>query len=99
MPDGDDAAALHHRDPVGVAHRREPMRDDQHGAPGHQPLERELHHALALGVERARRLVEQQDRAVGEDRARDREPLPLPAGQPHAALAEIAVVALRQLAR
>ena len=60
------------------------------GAPRHQPLERELHHPLALGVERARRLVEQQDRAVGEDRARDREPLPLPAGQPHAALAEVA---------
>ena len=93
VPGGDDAPALHHGDPVGVAHRREPMRDDQHGAPRHQPLERELHHALALGIERARRLVEQQDRAIGEDRARDRQPLPLPAGQPHAALAELARVA------
>ena len=94
---GDDAAAFHHGDPVRVPDGREPMRDDQHGAPGHQPLERELDHALALGVERARRLVQQQDRTIGEDRARDREPLPLPAGQAHAALAEIAGVPLRQL--
>ncbi len=84
----DDAAALHHRDAVGVAHRREAVRDDQHRAARHQPLERALHDPLAFGIERARRFVEQQDRAIGEDRARDREPLPLPAGKPHAALAE-----------
>ena len=93
------APALHHRDPVGVAHRRQPVRDDQHGAPRHQALERQLHHALALGVERARRLVEQQDRPIGEDRARDREALPLAAGQAHAALAEIAREALAAAAR
>ena len=40
-------------------------------------------------VERAGRLVQQQDRPVGEDGARDRETLALAAGQPHAALAEI----------
>ena len=60
-------------------------------------FERPLDHALALGIERARRLVQQQDRAIGEDRARDREALPLAAGEPDAALAEIAVEALRQL--
>ena len=59
----------------------------------------QLHDALALGVERARRLVEQQDRPVGEDRARDREALPLPAREPHAALAEMALRSLPAAAR
>ncbi len=94
---GYDAAAFHHGDPIRVPDGGEPMRDDQHGAPGHQPLERELDHALALGVQRAGRLVQQQDRTIGENRPRDREPLPLPAGQSHAALAEVAGIPLRQL--
>ena len=55
-----------------------------------------LHQALALRVERAGRLVEQQDRPVGEQRARDRKALALAAGQLDAALAERGVEALRQ---
>ena len=47
--------------------------------PARQPLHRLLHRALALGVERARRLVEQQDRRVAQDRPRDRQPLALAA--------------------
>ena len=98
-PTATSRPALHHHDAVRMADRREPVGDDQHRAAGHQPFERELDHALALGVERARRFVEQQDRTVGEDRARDREALPLSAREAHAALAEIAGVTLRQLLR
>src|SRR5919109_770119 len=42
-------AALHdppfreHHDEVGVLDRREPVRDDEHGAMGHQPIDRFLH--------------------------------------------------------
>ena len=64
--------------------------------PARQPLQRLLHRALALGVERAGRLVEQQDRRVAQDRAGDREALALAAGEHHAALADLGVVALRQ---
>ena len=55
-----------------------------------------LHQALGRRVERAGRLVEQQDRPVGEQRARDRQALLLAAGQRDAALAERRVEALRQ---
>ena len=58
--------------------------------PRSSALQRLLHQALALGVERAGRLVEQQDRPVGEQRARDRQALALAAGELHAALAELA---------
>ena len=58
-----------------------------------------LHQRLALGVERAGRLVEQQDRRVAQDGAGDGDALALAAGQRHAALAEQGVVALRQGAR
>ena len=95
----DDAAVIHHDDAIGLEHGREPVRDDDRRALRHEPLERLLHEQLALRVERARRLVEQQDRRVLEDRARDRDALPLPAREPHAALAEERVVALRQRAQ
>ena len=61
-------------------------------------FERGLHHALALGIERAGRLVEQQQRRVLQDRAGDRDALALAARQAHAALAEEGAVALGQRA-
>ena len=55
------------------------------------------------GVERAGGLVEDQDRRVLQQRARDRQPLPLAAGQHAAALAgmglELLVAALDELQR
>ena len=51
-------------------------------------FERRLDQALGLGVERRGRLVEDQDRRILEDRARDRDPLPLAARQTDAALAD-----------
>ena len=83
-----DAAALEHDDRVGAADGRQPVRDDERRAVPHQVGERILHQQLRLGVERRGRLVENQDRRVLQQRARDREPLPLPARQPLAALAD-----------
>ncbi len=79
-----------------MLHGREPVRDDERGAAAGERFERLLHQALARRVERARRLVEQQDRPVGEQRARNREPLALSARERHAALAELGVERLRQ---
>src|SRR3954465_12492452 len=77
----DDPALVEDEDAVGVADRREPVRDDEGGAPLHDLLERELELALGRGVERARRLVEDQHRRVLEQRPGDREALALAAGE------------------
>ena len=50
-------------------------------------------------VERRRRLVEDQDRRVLEDRARDAQPLALAARQAAAGFGDLGVVALRQARR
>ena len=51
---------------------------------------------LVLGgaVDRAGRVVEDQDARVGQQRAGDREPLALPAGERDAALADHGIVAI-----
>ena len=72
------------------------MGDHQGGPLVHQPVERLLDGQLALGVERAGRLVEQQDGRVAEQRAGDGDALALAARQPHAARAEMGGEALRQ---
>ncbi len=61
-----DAPVLEHDDAVRVADRREAVRDDERRPTAHQPLERFFDEVLALGVERARRLVEDQDARVLE---------------------------------
>lgn len=64
--------------------------------PLHQALDGLHHVGLGLRVQRARRLVEQEQRRVLEERAREREPLALAARQGEAALADDGLVALRQ---
>ncbi len=54
------APAMQDEDLVRVAHGRESMRDDQHGAAAAQPAESLLHAPLRQAVDRGRRLVEQQ---------------------------------------
>ena len=90
----DDLAALEHQDLIGAPNRREPVRDHERRPPLPQRLQAVLDQRLALAVEARRRLVEDQDPRVGQDRARDRHPLALAAGQPHAALADDRVVPL-----
>jgi hypothetical protein len=75
----DDAPLVDHDDQIRLADRRQPVRDDQAGAIGQQRFERGLDQLLVVTVERARRLVEDEDARVLEERARDREPLPLAA--------------------
>ena len=65
----DDRAVLEHDDQVGVADRREAVGDDERRAAVQQPSQRALDAALGADVDRARRLVEDQDARVGEERA------------------------------
>src|SRR6476620_1242596 len=88
---------LEHDDAVGVANCREPMRDHQRGAPACKLLERLRDVALAFCIERARRFIEQQDRPVGEQRARNCNTLTLPPRELHPAFSEIGLETLRQL--
>jgi hypothetical protein len=52
------------------------------------------HHRGRRGVQPRRRLVEDQDRGVPDERAGDGQPLPLPSGQGRGPLAEDGVVAI-----
>ena len=72
------------------------MRDDDRRAAPARGVQGVLDDALGRGVERRRRLVEQQDFGVARDGARDRDALLLAAAQLHAALAHGRVVPLGQ---
>ncbi len=78
-----------------IAHRGEPVGDHEGGAVLHHLVERGLHLGLGGGVERARRLVEDEDRRILEERARDRDALALAARQGASALAHLGVEAVR----
>src|SRR5216683_5836107 len=83
-------------DEIGVLHGREPVGDHEDGAMRHQPVDRFLHEALGFGVERAGGFVEDEDRWIAQQRAGNRDALPLPAAEPGAALAEQRSVAFGQ---
>ena len=95
----DDVSAVDHEDAIGLLDRRQSMCDDERRAVVHQLIERPLDDALGFGVQRRRRFVENQDRRILEQRARDRDALPLPARQQHAAIAHHRVQSGRQFAR
>src|SRR6516165_11148663 len=71
----DEAARVNCDDPVGPPNRRQPVGDDEDGAALGDLLHVLLNHPLALIIERARCLVEDQDPGVGDQSTRDRDPL------------------------
>src|SRR5687767_4824888 len=93
-----DTATVEHEDLRRVLDRGETMGDDEHRPPLEQPIDRLLDEPLRFGIERGGRLVEDENRRIDEERARDRDALPLSAGQASAALSEQGVVALGKLA-
>src|SRR5438105_11669739 len=62
----DDPAVLEHDDQIGVADRRQAVRDHESGPAVQQPAQGALDLLLGADVDRARRLVEDQDARVGE---------------------------------
>src|SRR5688572_4590715 len=74
------------------------MRDGEHRPAGDQPLERDLDLPLRLGVDAARRLVEDENARVMQDRSRDRDALALASGESVATLSDDGVVPLAKLA-
>mmetsp|Transcript_6267 Transcript_6267/g.9457 ORF Transcript_6267/g.9457 Transcript_6267/m.9457 type:complete len:503 (+) Transcript_6267:362-1870(+) len=90
----DDAAVLEDDNLVRIDDGGEAMGDDDRRPSHHQTVQGLLHQLLVLRVERRRRLVEQQDLGVLEQRARDGDALLLSAGKHDAALSALRVVAL-----
>ena len=95
---GEPPVGGQHRDPVGQVERGLAVRDQQRGPAGHHPVQGGVDLRLDPRVDRGGRVVEQQQPRVGDQRAGERDPLPLPAGQREPLLADHRVVAVRQLA-
>jgi hypothetical protein len=87
-----DASSFHHENLVGAANGGETVRDDEGRAALHQVREAFLNHGLRFGIEAGGRFVEDQNARIGQDGARDRDSLPLAAGELDAALADDGVV-------
>ena len=78
----DETAVREHEDPVRRLRRREPVRDrETRPARGHA-LDGTAQPDIELGVDRARRLVEDQQVGSHEPGTHERDQLPLPSGQP-----------------
>ena len=91
------AAVVHDQDLVDPPDRGEPVGDHQRRAPAHQREEAGHHLGLALHVERARRLVHEQDRRVLQERAGQVDPLLLPDTQARAPVSDDRSIVLGQL--
>jgi hypothetical protein len=90
----DDPAGLDRDDAVRGPHRRQPVRDDEDGPARCDLPHVLLYRPLALVVECARRLVEDEYPRIADERAGYRDALALAAGEARAALADDGVVAL-----
>jgi hypothetical protein len=71
----DDFAVAQDEDEVGVADGAEAMGDDEAGAAGHEPVQGLLDETFGRGVDAGGGFVEDQDRAVFEERAGDADAL------------------------
>ncbi|BCN67350.1 hypothetical protein RE943_08230 [Prescottella equi] len=87
-----DPAMIQHRDLVGIADRREPVRDRDRRPATTDDVERGLHGSLGLVVECAGGLVEHQDPRVPQQGSCDRDALLLATGEPVTARADHGVV-------
>ena len=91
------AAFIEHDNPVGEVQRRLAMSDEQGGSANHHLSERGVDVRLDPRVDRARRVIEDEDARVVQDRSCKRDPLPLPSRQGQPALADRGVITARQL--
>src|SRR6185503_12445962 len=92
----DESSAIEDENPVSVANRRQAMCDDRDGHAAMQSLDRRLDGALGLVIQRARRLVEQQQGRTSEQRAGKADTLALAAREANPALADDRIESLGQ---
>ncbi len=66
-----DHATIENEDRIGLGERRQAVRDDDQRAAVRDPGDIRVDDRLALRIERAGRFVEDQDRWIDDQRARD----------------------------
>ena len=93
----DDPSALDQHHAIGQRNRRQPVRDQDRRALLEGVLDCVVDRGLDLDVDGTGRVVEHQDRWVLEQRAGDRDALPLPTRQRVAPFADDGVVAVVEL--
>src|SRR4051812_48632695 len=81
----DDPAVLHHEDLVRALDGRQAMRDDERRSPLAERAQTVADERFALAVQARRRLVQNENARIREDRARDGHALPLSAREFYAA--------------
>ena len=84
--DADHLAVVDDDNLVGLGDRRNALRHNDHRRVRGDLAQRGADPRVGVDVERGERVVEQVDRRPADHRARDRQPLPLPAGEVDAAL-------------
>src|SRR5882672_3951982 len=92
----DDASVVEDQNAVELAHRRQTVGDDERRAAPHQRFHGVLDQGLRLAVETRGGFIQDQDRRIGQEGARNRDPLALAAGELDAALADQRGIALWQ---
>ena len=96
VADADDLALFQNDDAVGVEHCADALRDDEGRCVLSAVLERGAERCVGFVVERGEGVVKDVDLRLAADRAGDREPLLLAAGEVRAALRDRTVAALGQ---
>src|SRR4030095_16942653 len=82
---------------MGLTHRRQAMGDDEDCAAGADTAQVLLDNMLTFVIERARRLIENQNTRLRNKCTSDREVLALTSGKQSAALSDPGVIALGEL--
>ena len=73
----DQHALFHDDDTIRPDDTGQAVRNDQRGTAHHQALQGFLNQSLIFGIDAGERLVQQQNRRVLQQRARNRQALPL----------------------
>ena len=87
---------FHHHDQIGIGNGGQAVRNGDHRPPLPHFTQRILNVALGLGVQRARRLVQNQDAGVLQQGPRDADPLLFSARQFQPAFTDLGIVAIGQ---
>src|SRR5438067_1649116 len=92
----DDLALPHDENLIGFANRAEAMGDDKAGAVGHEPFQGFLNKPLRGGIHAGGGFIENKNRRIFQEGARDTDPLLFADAEFDAALADAGIVTLRQ---
>jgi len=92
-----DPAAFEDQHSVGLYQHGEPVRDDDESAAFGNPQQIGIDDRLAFSVQRTRRLIEDKDTRIADQRAGNRQALTLAAGEIGGALLHVGFVAARQM--